>query len=336
MSKPPNTYTAADIPVLHGLEPVRKRPCMYLGGTGSLAWHHMLFWAIDEMAMNVMSGYPQSASIRILGNRCKISTLGPLPVHVHAGTKSEKTFSSIEEHLWSLSNDLGDLHYRERRRHFIREDIAITRALSNPFIIRYADGAAQTELAFEEYDWQDKGELTKSPSKAHRLEIEFEPDFKILGQPEGTTWNREKILKRLHETCAMQSGFRGYLDFEGQVDDVNMPNGLAEYLQILVPEGSNIQSTSGSQGELKYTLAFADSVIASIISYANTVETKDGGSHVKALVQVMEKFGISLKNKTIAISVTHPHPKFLGPTKDKLNAKDLEAFILEDLPQKLK
>ncbi|MEP3891338.1 MAG: hypothetical protein ABJN69_12840 [Hellea sp.] len=321
--KPPKDYKAEGIEVLTIFDAVRKRPGMYIGGTGPLAWHHMIFQILDDVLKDAMKGNGNTVKVSINGQNCRIAASMSLSVR----RNGDQNHLLVREDLYEEANAMyGEIW------------TGIVRALSSEFSIRVADLEGKKELSFFENTSKDAGcWRIDGDGNYPQYEVEFMPDFDILGAPTTPMWNKALIKERLQIMCGIKEGFRAELHFERDPSEtIHMPNGLADLLSYHIPELKNPIRFQGEQGELSYEVAMARHSDHTVISYGNTVQTRSGGDHVRAVQTCCRNAGFDPEDFAFAISVFVPHPSFAQPVKDELISDDIKSFILMDLPEKLK
>lgn len=137
--------------------------------------------------------------------------------------------------------------------------------------------------------------------------------------------------------CGIAAGFRADFHFENaSPESIHMPSGLSDLLTHHVPGIDTPVRIQGKQGQLSYEIAMARHNTHHLISYANTVQTRSGGDHVRAVKECCKAAGLNAEDYAFFISVFLPHPDFAQPVKDELIAHDIKSFIVRDLTDKLK
>lgn len=321
--KNPSDYSAKDIKVLTGLDPVRLRPGMFVGGSGSVAWHHMIFQLLDGIFEQALLGNGNTVSVTVKQSRCLITA-----------TLNFSRQSHLRHDSLCTRKDL----FRESNTLHLGSWTSVVRALSSEFSIRVVDEVGKKELTFFNNTNEDEGRWRIYDDKNFpRFEVEFSPDFNILGAPSKPMWKKALIKERLLIMCGIKEGFCADFHFENtSPESIQMPNGLAGLLIQQVPGIENPARFHGTQGNLSYQVAMAPSHQHQYISYANTVHTRRGGDHVRAIIKSCKNAGLNAEDYAFFISVFLPHPKFAQPVKDELISQEIRSFIIGDLTTKLK
>jgi DNA gyrase/topoisomerase IV subunit B len=354
MSKKSN-YQASDIEVLEGLEPVRKRPGMYIGGTeGPQGLHHLVKEILDNCVDEAMNGYADkiwltlhkdNSSVTIEDNgrgipvdihpKFKKSALELVLTTLHAGGKfSDKNYSAA-----------GGLH---------GVGASVVNALSEELEATvWRDGYEHKQVFCR---GKAKAALKKGEkSKKHGTRIFFKPDSEIFRAPEFDAARIEKIVQ---EKAFLNKGL--HLTFvneiSGEKKEFCYEDGIKSFLSITL-EKANLKSITGDvfslekDNGIKVSICFCwtESTNEKILSYVNGIFTPEGGSHAegfksglsKAIRNYMSVHELAPKNLKIGgedlreglhaiISVQVPGSiqlQFQGQTKDKLNNPEVEEPV---------
>ncbi len=360
------SYGASDILVLEGIEPVRRRPAMYIGGTDKTGLHHLVWEILDNAIDEVMNGYASQIiveldksreGLRITDNgrgipvdkhpKHKKSALEIIMTTLHAGGKFE-TGSYIHS---------GGLH---------GVGASVVNALSRHLEVQVKRDGKEWEQTYQagisQGPVKNKG---KGGVRGTGTSVYFRPDPKIFGK----TIQFDPTL--LHDTldakAYLHKGLK--LTFKdgtiGQTHHFHHENGLQEYLQKLVgdrgkkptvdfvfyldrplPTQPSESNGSTQQIGLELALQWTDEPAEFVRSYVNGVATPNGGTHemglrgglVKAVRNYIETHnltpkGLSLQAEDIregmaaVLSVLVLHPQFQGQTKERLNNPEVQAQV---------
>ena len=344
------TYTAKDITVLEGLEPVRKRPAMYIGSTDSRGLHHLVWEVLDNAVDEALNGYCTAINLRIEkdGGVTVTDNGRGIPVDIHPKTKRP----AIETILCTLHAGGKFDHTAYRSSGGLHGvGASVVNALAEVFSAKvWRDG----------YEWtQDfsrgkpKGNLKKGkPTKAHGTEIYFKPDTDIFTK---TTFNAKTILDVTESKAFLNKGLKitveNARDGEKPVT-FRYDNGIQDYIKRIVA-GTTVVNAEPfyfeKEDDFKIECAFHWTLATDmeVHSYANSINTSDGGTHelavrsglTKAVRAYAERKNLIPKNiKTIApedvyeglygiVSILVKNPQFQGQTKEKLNNPEISTPI---------
>ena len=353
-------YTAKDIYVLQGLDPVRKRPGMYIGSTGPEGLHHLVWECVDNSIDEAMAGYAKNVQVFLLPqNRIKTTDDGRgIPVEKHPQTKK----SALETVMTTLHKGakFGSQAYKiSGGLHGV--GVAVVCALSK---WSRAEVCRDGSRYFQEYM---KGKPTGSVKKDIKCNqtgttIIFEPDPEIF--PE-IKFDPKKILTHLRQQAYLTKGIRISI-----IDEQEKPakpytfyfeGGLQSYVRYLVhgavPIQQNVFYVSSEKDDIVVEAAFQYTQDREFYeeSFANNIHTGEGGTHTTgfrgALTRSLNDYARKnsfLKEKdenltgedmregfTGVISVKLREPQFEGQTKAKLGNPEVksavEAVVLESM-----
>ncbi|CAN5153262.1 DNA topoisomerase (ATP-hydrolyzing) subunit B [soil metagenome] len=349
------SYTAADITVLEGLDPVRKRPGMYIGSTGTRGLHHLVYEVVDNSIDEALAGYCSKILIQLLADGgCRVTDNGRgIPVTLIPGGKDRRT--AVEVVLTTLHAGgkfdsksyavSGGLH---------GVGVSVVNALSRRLVVEVArDGF----LWRQEYErGSPLSKLTKVKSSPKRgTTIAFWPDPEVF--EETTVFDRRVLSERMQEQAFLTRGVEIAL-----VDEREMPpnralfkaaGGLADFVRHLsqgkeplhqrIVHFDASRETSEVEVAMQWNTGFAES----IHTFANTINTHEGGMHEegfkKALSNVVNRYARAkalLKEKednlvgedireglTAIVAVKLQEPQFEGQTKTKLGNTEMRSFV---------
>jgi DNA gyrase subunit B len=344
------TYTAKDITVLEGLEPVRKRPAMYIGSTDSRGLHHLVWEVLDNAVDEALNGFCTAITLRIEkdGGLTVIDDGRGIPVDIHPKTKRP----AIETILCTLHAGGKFDHTAYRSSGGLHGvGASVVNALSEVFSARvWRDGYEWTQ---EFSRGRPKGNLKKGkPARAHGTEITFRPDPEIFSR---TQFNAKTILEVTESKAFLNKGLRitveNLRDGEKPVT-FRYDNGIQDYIRRVV-EGTTVVNAEPFYFEkeddfrIECAVHWTTATDTELHSYANSINTSDGGTHelavraglTKAVRAYAERKNLIPKNiKAIApedvyeglygiVSILVKNPQFQGQTKEKLNNPEISSPI---------
>ena len=349
-----STYTAKDITVLEGLEPVRKRPGMYIGGVGSAGLHHLVWEILDNSVDEAMNGYASNITVTLHedGSSITIADDGRgIPVDKHPKTKKsalEVIFSTLHAGgKFEAGNykTAGGLH---------GVGASVVNALSKELVATVRRDGAQWEMRFKQ--GHAAGALKKvGPARGTGTSVFFRPDTTIFPKVE---FEADAIKQRLEVSSYLHRGVRIVFENEatGEKQVFQHTEGLADYLKQILKERTatpvhevpfTISKESDESGlRLDLAMQWTQSTDEHVRSYVNGIPTGSGGTHEngfraglgKAVRNFIETHNLSPKGVTIAaedireglvavLSVFVQEPQFQGQTKDRLNNPEVMSAV---------
>lgn len=349
-------YGAEQIQVLEGLEPVRKRPGMYIGGTGIEGMHHLVWEIIDNGIDEALAGYATSVSVKLLadgGVSVRDDGRG-IPTDIHPKTKK----STVETVLTVLhaGGKFGGGGYKvSGGLHGVGS--SVVNALSTKLIVRvYKDGQIhqqEYERGVPKSDLKVVGKTTETGT-----EITFYPDETIF---ESVNVNYNTVLDRLRHAAYLTKGIKTSLVDErtGQRYGFYFEGGIQSYVRHLnygkdvVDEDVFYVDKTTDDVQVEISLQYTDAYSETIKAFANNVFNPDGGTHLTgfraALTRVINDYARKnglLKEKeenlsgedtreglTAVILVKLPDPQFEGQTKNKLGNPEVRGYVEQVLSE---
>jgi len=353
-----NSYSSDQITVLEGLDPVRKRPGMYIGGTGIEGLHHLVWEIIDNGIDEALAGYATEVSVTMLadgGIRVFDNGRG-IPTDIHPKTKK----STVETVLTVLhaGGKFGSGGYKvSGGLHGV--GVSVVNALSTKLHVTvYRDGKVW------EQDYASgvpQGDL-KSTGKTDRTgtEITFYADETIF---ETTKFNYDTILDRLRHAAYLTKGIHTNIHDEssGRRYGFYFEGGIQSYVKHLnigkevVDDDIFYVDKTVKEVQVEISLQYTDAYTETIKAFANNVLNPDGGTHLTgfraALTRVVNDYARKqglLKEKeenlsgedtreglTSIILVKLPDPQFEGQTKNKLGNPEVRGIVEQVLAEHL-
>lgn len=356
-----NDYVAADIEVLEGLEPVRKRPGMYIGGTDEGAMHHLVSEILDNSMDEAVAGYASRIEISLgAGNKVTIRDNGRgIPVDNHPKFPGVSALEVIFTTLHSGGKFSGKIYNTSGGLHGVGS--SVVNALSSELIVLVT---RDKELYEQRYSrGKSLGKLKKlGATKKRGTTVTFVPDVEIFG--EKAVFNPKTVYKLVRSKAYLYRGveIKWKCDPEilKDVDDVpakeiiKFPNGILDYLHSLVEGKTSLtpkpfygtSEFSNDGGRCEFAIAWTEEENNGFLSsYCNTIPTPEGGTHVQGLRSALSK---GLKNyadmtgnkkagiltpddifgsATVLLSIFMREPQFQGQTKEKLTSVQATRLI---------
>ena len=350
MAKQKDGYSAEQIQVLEGLEPVRKRPGMYIGGTGLEGLHHLVWELVDNGIDEALAGHATEVNVRIQsdGGVTVVDNGRGIPTGKHPKTGK----SGVETALTILhaGGKFGGGGYKvSGGLHGV--GVSVVNALSTRLIVKvYQEG----KIFEQEYALGVPTTELKVVGKSDRVgtEITFYPDVGIF---ESTEFNYETILDRLRHQAYLTKGVRTSLvdDRTGDRYAFYFEGGIRSYVKHLnegkevIDEDVFYVDKQVKDVQVELAIQYADSFTETIKAFANNVFNPDGGTHLtgfrSALTRVINDYSRKsglLKEKeenlsgedcregvTAVILVKMPDPQFEGQTKNKLGNPEVRGYV---------
>jgi topoisomerase IV subunit B len=352
-------YTAADIEVLEGLEPVRRRPGMYIGGTDERAMHHLFAEVIDNSMDEAVAGHATFIEVRLDADGfLSVSDNGRgIPVDAHPKFKSKSALEVIMTTLHSGGKFDGKAYQTSGGLHGV--GVSVVNALSELCEVEVARGQQLYRMVFSRGAPQGKLQTLGSIMNRRGTRVRFKPDEQIFGK--GCAFKPARLLKMARSKAYLFGGveIRWSCDPAIIKDDTpteavfHFPGGLKDYLlstiegQTLVTKdvfAGRVEKEAG-HGTVEWAIAWTASEDGFSQSYCNTIPTAEGGTHENGLRGGLSKslraYGELVNNKkaqqitaedvmsTAAsmLSVFIREPEFQGQTKDKLATVEAQRIV---------
>jgi DNA gyrase subunit B len=345
-------YTAEDITVLEGLEPVRKRPGMYIGGVGSAGLHHLVWEVVDNAIDEAMNGHATDVSVTLHKDGESVTVVDNgrgIPVDLHPKHKKpaiELIFSTLH-----AGGKFGGENYKTAGGlHGV--GASVVNALSSKLVAKVKRDGAEWKMEFRAGKTQGKLEKV-GPARGTGTSIWFRPDATIFPKIE---FSSESIRERLEIASYLHRGLKVHYTDEvnGQKHDFFQEGGLTDYLSRLVRDGQKTVvheqpfalSRELDTSRIEVSLRWTESTDELVKSYVNGIPTGSGGTHenglrtglVKAVRNYVETHELTPRGVTLTaedvreglvgiISVFVSEPQFQGQTKDRLNNPELQALV---------
>lgn len=348
------SYTAKDIAVLEGLEPVRKRPGMYIGGVGSAGLHHLVWEIVDNAVDEAMNGHAGHIEVTLHTDASSITVVDDgrgVPVDRHP-----KTRKSALEVIFTTLHAGGKFEHRTYRTAGGLHGVgaSVVNALSKELVAcSKRDGFA----------WQQtfrRGKPSAAPKRLRRARgtgtsVFFRPDPQVFPK---TEFKSELIRERLEVSSYLHKGVAIVFvdETQGHRHTFRHDRGLVDYLAHIVgtlgatPVHDAVfalnrhHNDTGSQ--LDVVLRWTEATDEHLRSYVNGIPTASGGTHenglragiAKAVRNFIETHSLAPKGVTVTaddiregltgvLSVLIPEPQFQGQTKDRLNNPEIASVL---------
>jgi len=357
-------YSASSIKVLEGLEAVRLRPAMYIGSTGEMGLHHLVYEVVDNSVDEALAGYCTEINVTIHDdNSVTVVDNGrgiPVDLHEEEGVSAAQVVMTklhaggkFDSKSYKVS---GGLH---------GVGVSCVNALSEWL---------ELEIWRQGFTWQQeygcgipKAPLARSGKAGRKTgtRVTFKPDATIM---EATIFNYDTLANRLRQMAFLNKGLKITLTDERTDPEKNAEfcytGGIAEFIKLL-NKGKQVlhekpiyfeaerELPNGGVLGMEVALQYNDLYSENVSSFANNIHTVDGGTHERgfysALTRTINVFGQEqgmFKEKesltgddvreglTAVISVKIPQPQFEGQTKGKLNS-DISGYMTQFVNEKL-
>ena len=350
-------YSAKDIEVLEGLEPVRKRPGMYIGGTDERAWHHLFAEVLDNAMDEAVAGYANRIDIKLDadGFLTVVDNGRGIPIDPHPKFPKKSALEVIMTTLHSGGKFSDKAYSTAGGLHGV--GISVVNALSELVEVEVARDRTLYRQEFSR--GVPLGKLQKVGAAPNRrgTSVRFKPDFQIFGDK--LRWRPQRLFQMARSKAYLFRGVevRWSCDPELLPEDskvpaeavLSYPNGLADQLTEVFGDKSTITETPftglvdmGAEGKVEWAIAWTQAGFGEADgfarSYCNTIPTPEGGTHEagfrSAITKGIRNFGDLTGNKKAAevtaedimghsgllLSVFIRGPEFVGQTKDKLSS----------------
>ena len=355
-----DTYDARKIKVLEGLEAVRKRPAMYIGSTSEGGLHHLVYEVVDNSIDEAQVGHCDSIEVAIhIDNSVTVIDNGRgIPVDEHPIEKRPAA-EVVMTKLHAGGKFDGEAYKVSGGLHGV--GISVVNALSETLRLEIWRDGATHEMSFERGDVSEEFRKT-GVTERRGTKITFKPDPKIF---ETLVFSYDTLAKRLRELAFLNKGVKITLRDERKetVKETvfHYKGGLVEFVQYLnrahtaLHDAVHIKGKAGSTF-LEIGLQWNDSYNEQLYSFANSINTVEGGTHLagfrSALTRTINAYiakgnlgrdskDITLSGEdcreglTAVISIKIPKPQFEGQTKTKLGNSEVTGQVQAIVNEKL-
>ena len=348
------SYTAKDITVLEGLDPVRRRPGMYIGGVGLPGLHHLVWEILDNAVDEAMNGHASHIGVTLHADGASVTITDDgrgIPIDIHKKSKRsalEVIFTTLHaggkfEH--GTYRTAGGLH---------GVGASVVNALSKELVATSTRDGARWEQRFAQ--GQPASRLRRvGAARGTGTTVFFRPDATIFPK---TTFDADLIAERLDITSYLHKSLQVVFKNQttGQTQVLRHEGGIADYLRQILDDRSTspvhdvpftlTRDHEPSSSRLDLVLQWTESTDEHLRSYVNGIPTGSGGTHEnglragigKAIRNFIDTHGLTPKGVTLTtddiregligvLSLFVPEPQFQGQTKDRLNNPELMAVV---------
>ncbi len=352
-------YTAADIEVLEGLEPVRRRPGMYIGGTDEKALHHLFAEVIDNCMDEAVAGHASFIEVRLDADGFLAVTDNGrgIPIDPHPKFKNKSALEVIMCTLHAGGKFDGKAYQTSGGLHGV--GVSVVNALSETCEVEVARGQQLYRMVFSRGQPQTKLEKLGSIHNRRGTKVRFRPDEAIFGK--GAQFKPARLFKMARSKAYLFGGveIRWNCDPALIKDDTpaeavfHFPGGLKDFLASEIEGQTRVTkdlfagniAREGKHGSVEWAVAWVSDEDGFCRSYCNTIPTAEGGTHENgfrsALSKSLREFGERVGNRkaaqitaedvmgtaTAMLSVFIREPEFQGQTKDKLATQEASRIV---------
>ena len=355
-------YTAADIEVLEGLEPVRRRPGMYIGGTDEKALHHLFAEVIDNSMDEALAGHATFIEVELSANGFLTVTDNGRGIPVDPHPKFPKK-SALEVIMCTLhSGGKFDSKVYETSGGLHGVGVSVVNALSSRLEVEVARSQKLYRMSFERGHPKGKLEDLGKINNRRGTRIRFKPDTDIFGAK--AAFKPQRLFKMARSKAYLFGGveirwkcapelLKGVEDVPAE-DSFHFPGGLKDYLAAAIHADTLVHpdifsgksGRNGAHGACEWAVAWTADADGFLSSYCNTVPTPDGGTHESgfrgALLRGLKDHGERVgQGKRVApvtsedvmvgaasmLSVFVREPEFQGQTKDRLATAEAQRIV---------
>jgi DNA gyrase subunit B len=346
------SYTAEDIKILKGLIAVRKRPAMFIGSTGPEGLHHLVYEVVDNSVDEALAGYCKNIEVTIhLDGSCTVIDDGRgIPTGPHPGDPEGRSATEVALTELHAGGKFESKAYRiSGGLHGV--GVSVVNALSEWLDVEIRQNGTVYQQHYER--GEPKGPLSVvGKTRGRGTKITFKPDPEIF---EVLDFSYELLAQRLRELAFLNKGLKITLTDEGteKKNVYHYSGGIVSFAEHLNKNKTPLHQKpiyfSGEKEDIiaEIALQYNDSYAETIYTYANNINTKEGGTHLigfkSALTRTVNSYATSsgiLKNGkealsgddvreglTAVINVKLLHPQFEGQTKMKLGNSEVKGIV---------
>ncbi|MGD1884945.1 MAG: DNA topoisomerase IV subunit B [Paracoccaceae bacterium] len=355
----PDDYDASSIEVLEGLEPVRKRPGMYIGGTDERALHHMVAEVLDNSMDEAVAGHANRIEVE-LHEDCAVTIRDNgrgIPIDPHPKFPDKSALEVILCTLHAGGKFSGKAYQTSGGLHGV--GASVVNALSDSMIVQVARNKEVFEQRFSRGLPLGPVEKTGAASNWRGTRVTFHADEEIFGHHR---FKPGRLLKMVRSKAYLFSGVE--IRWKSAINDgetpqeatFHFPGGLADYLRESLGNAStyadapfagtvDFQERFNTPGKVEWAINWTPSRDGFIQSYCNTVPTPEGGTHESgfwaAILKGIKAYGELASNKKAAqitredlmtggcalVSCFIREPEFVGQTKDRLATTEAQRLV---------
>ncbi|TJZ82242.1 DNA topoisomerase IV subunit B [Paracoccus hibiscisoli] len=354
-----DAYSASSIEVLEGLEPVRKRPGMYIGGTDERALHHLVAEILDNSMDEAVAGHATRIEVELLADFSVVvrDNGRGIPIDPHPKFPGKSALEVILCTLHAGGKFSGDTYQTSGGLHGV--GASVVNALSDLMVVQVARNKELFEQRFSRGIPQ--GPVAKIGAAPNRrgTTVTFHADEEIFGHHR---FKPARLMKMVKSKAYLFSGVE--IRWKTEIDDgetpreatFHFPGGLADYLTETLSGAStysdrpfagsiDFQAKFGVPGKVDWAINWTPARDGFIQSYCNTVPTPEGGTHEMgfwaAILKGIRTYGERVSNKKAAqitredliiggcalVSCFIREPEFVGQTKDRLATTEAARLV---------
>ncbi|HTJ64788.1 MAG TPA: DNA topoisomerase IV subunit B [Alphaproteobacteria bacterium] len=356
-----DSYSAHDIEVLEGLEPVRRRPGMYIGGTDERALHHLVAELLDNGMDEAVAGHASRIELELAADgTVSVRDNGRgIPVDEHPKYPGKSALEVIMTTLHSGGKFSGKAYETSGGLHGV--GISVVNALSDRMVVEVALDRQLFRQRYSRGVPQEKLQTLGSIQNRRGTAVSFHPDPEIFGAD--AHMSPARLYRMARSKAYLQRGVEirwicdpVLLPADGKVpaeETFKFPNGLIDFLDseldgrpCLTPVPfTGLVDLPGNQGKVEWAVAWPDDEEGLVHSYCNTIPTFQGGTHEQglrsALTRGLKAYGELIANKRAAqltaddvmagiaalLSIFIREPQFQGQTKERLASAEATRLV---------
>ena len=355
----PTDYDASSIEVLEGLEPVRKRPGMYIGGTDERALHHLVAEVLDNSMDEAVAGHASRIEVELLSDYSMVirDNGRGIPIDPHPKFPDKSALEVILCTLHAGGKFSGDAYETSGGLHGV--GASVVNALSDSMVVQVARNKELFEQRFSRGIPLGPVEKVGAAPNRRGTTVTFHADEQIFGSHR---FKPARLFKSIRSKAYLFSGVE--IRWKSEIDDgetpttatFHFPGGLADYLTESLGSAStyadkpfagvvDFKEKFNAPGKVEWAINWTPSRDGFIQSYCNTVPTPEGGTHEAgfwaAILKGIRVYG-ELSNNKKAASITRDdlvtggcalvscfirEPEFVGQTKDRLATVEAQKFV---------
>ena len=359
LASAPDDYNADSIEVLEGLEPVRKRPGMYIGGTDERALHHLVAEVLDNSMDEAVAGHANRIEVTLHADYAvTIRDNGRgIPVDPHPKFPDKSALEVILCTLHSGGKFSGKAYQTSGGLHGV--GASVVNALSDSMVVQVARNKELYEQRFSRGIPQGPIEKMDQPTSRRGTMVTFHADEEIFGKHR---FKPARLFKSIRSKAYLFSGVE--IRWKTEIDDgetpttatFHFPGGLADYLKETLGKATtyadkpfagtvDFAEKFNVPGKVEWAINWTPSRDGFIQSYCNTVPTPEGGTHESgfwaAVLKGVKAYGERINNKKAAsitredlltggcalVSCFISEPEFVGQTKDRLATVEAQRLV---------
>ena len=358
------SYSAADITVLEGLDPVRQRPGMYIGSTGSRGLHHLVYEVVDNAVDEAMAGYCDRIIVELLadGGVRVVDNGRGIPVDsIKQGPQKGKAAAEVVLTTLHAGGKFEGKGYQvSGGLHGV--GVSVVNALSERLELEIVRDGKQWRQSYERGRPKAKLKAVK-PAKRTGTTVAFWPDPQVFTEEREFKW--DTLAQRMREMAFLTKGLEiRLLDHRAEPpveETFRYTGGIIDFVKHLNSSRDPVNKkvtyfeVKADQHELEIAMQWTTTFTESVFTFANNINTHEGGMHEegfrRALTRVVTKYAREkglLKDKenealigedcreglTAIISVKLRNPQFEGQTKTKLGNTEIRSFVETSMNQR--